>query len=408
MRENSLLVAIAAGVLGGGLLGWLAPEQAVKVAWLGDLFLNALKALVLPLVFCSMIDAVTGMSGRGALGRTARLALGYYVATTLIAVVIGLLLVSFIRPGTGVELASGAVVETPEAFDLSTLARSLIAPNIFEAAAMFQVLPILVFGLALGAALSAVGDVAGSAIAFFRGCNAAMLRLVNWLMWTAPVGVGALIAARLGAAGGGAAFAAEIAAIGLYCLTVISGLLIHALVVLPLILRLFTGRSPWSYGRNLAEALMTAFSTASSSATLAVTMRLSEQRNRISATCSRFVLPLGATVNMDGTALYEAVAAMFIAQAWGIELTLGSQVVIVVTATLASIGAAGIPQAGLVTMVMVLEAVGLPLEGIAAILAVDWFLDRCRTTVNVWGDAVAAAVVESRTDPGAPGDIAPG
>ncbi len=399
MKGNGLLVAIAGGVLGGGLLGWLAPEEATSLAWLGDLFLNALKALVLPLVFCSMIDAVAGMAGRGGLGRISRLALGYYVVTTLLAVVLGLVLVSVIRPGAGVELAAGAVVETPASFSLGALARSLVAPNLFEAAVLFQVLPILVFGLALGAALGVAGEAAGTAIAFFRGCNVAMLRLVNWLMWTAPVGVGALIAARLGAAGGGAAFAAEVAAIGYYCLTVIAGLTIHAVVVLPLILRLFTGRSPWTYGRNLAEALMTAFSTASSSATLAVTMRLSEQRNRIPEACSRFVLPLGATINMDGTALYEAVAAMFIAQAWGIELSLGSQIIVVVTATLASIGAAGIPQAGLVTMVIVLEAVGLPLEGIAAILAVDWFLDRCRTTVNVWGDAVAAAVVDSRTGP---------
>jgi Na+/H+-dicarboxylate symporter len=259
---------------------------------------------------------------------------------------------------------------------------------------------VLVFALAFGAALAAVGEKGKPAVLFFASCNQALLHLVGWLMYAAPVGVGALIAARLGQAGGGAAFAAEIAAIGRYCVAVIFGLLVHACVVLPLALWVLTGRSPRRYAANMAEALVTAFSTASSSATLAVTMRCVEE-NRVRPATASFVLPLGATVNMDGTALYEAIAAMFIAQAWGVELSLGAQAVVALTATLASIGAAGIPQAGLVTMIMVLEAVGLPLEGIAAILAVDWFLDRCRTTVNVWGDAVAAAVVDA-TASGAP------
>ena len=201
----------------------------------------------------------------------------------------------------------------------------------------------------------------------------------------------------MGAAGGGAAVAAEIAAIGLYCLTVISGLLIHALVVLPLILRLFTGRSPWSYGRNLAEALMTAFSTASSSATLAVTMRLSEQRNRISASCSRFVLPLGATVNMDGTAIFECVGALFIAQVLGFDLTIMQQAVVVLTALLASIGAAAVPSAGLVVIFIVLEAIGLRGPDVNVIvgsmLAIDRPLDMYRTAANVFSDSCGAAII---------------
>ena len=192
---------------------------------------------------------------------------------------------------------------------------------------------------------------------------------------------------------GGSAFGDELFKLGKYFLTVLIGLSIHALIMLPIILKLFGKRNPFSYFSNMVQALITAFSTASSSATLPVTLDCVEEGNRVSHKASSFVLPLGATINMDGTALYEAVAAIFIAQLYGIDLTLGQQIVIFFTANLAAIGAAGIPQAGLVTMVMVLESVNLPVEGIAAILAVDWFLDRFRTTVNVWGDSIGAAVI---------------
>jgi Na+/H+-dicarboxylate symporter len=179
----------------------------------------------------------------------------------------------------------------------------------------------------------------------------------------------------------------------MYSLTVILALLIHATITLPLILKFFAKRSGVQYFLNMGEALATAFTTASSSATLPVTMELVEKKNKVDSRAASFVLPLGATINMDGTALYEAVAALFIAQIYGVELGLGQQIVIFLTATLASIGAAGIPHAGTVMMVFVLTAVGLPLEGIGLIWAVDWFLDRCRTTVNVWGDSIGAAVI---------------
>jgi Na+/H+-dicarboxylate symporter len=194
--------------------------------------------------------------------------------------------------------------------------------------------------------------------------------------------------------GGGVAFAGELAKVGKYSLTVLVGLGAHGVIVLPLLLLLVARRNPWLYARNMGQALTTAFSTASSSATLPVTMECVEEKNGVSPASGDLVLPVGATINMDGTALYEAVAAIFIAQSYGIPLGFGDQLIIFFTATLAAVGAAGIPEAGLVTMVLVLQSVGLPLEGIGAILAVDWFLDRFRTTVNVWGDAVGAAVVE--------------
>jgi len=218
-----------------------------------------------------------------------------------------------------------------------------------------------------------------------------MMKLVHWLMWFAPIGVFALIAARLGAAGGGEAFFVQLAGLAKYALTVITGLLTHA-AVLCLLLLVLARRKISDYLKHMATALITAFSTASSSATLPVTMD-GVKAAGVPEPARRFVLPLGATINMDGTALYEAVAVLFIAQAMGIDLSFGQQLIVLLTATMAAIGAAGIPEAGLVTMVIVLEAVGLPLEGIGLILAIDWFLDRCRTTVNVFGDSVGAAVV---------------
>jgi Na+/H+-dicarboxylate symporter len=396
LKERRLLLAIALGVVVGAAYGLAAGPAATNVAWLGDAFLNALKMLVIPLVFFSMVDAVSGIAATGHLGRIGALSFGYYLFTTLAAVLVGLVVVNAIGPGRGLHIVEMGAAPMVESAGIAGLVNSIISPNLIAAAAEFRILPILVFALAFGAALAVVGEVANSAVQVFKGCNAAILKLVDWLMLAAPVGIAALIAARIGQAGGGAAFAAELAAVGAYCAAVIIGLAVHAFVTIPLLLRFTAGRSPLAYARNLGEALVTAFGTSSSSATLAVTLRLTEERNRVRPETANFVLPLGATINMDGTALYEAVAVLFIAQASGVELGFGQQALVALTATLASVGAAGIPQAGLVTMVIVLNAVGLPLDGIALILAVDWFLDRCRTTVNVWGDASAAAFVDAQ------------
>jgi solute carrier family 1 (high affinity glutamate transporter) protein 1 len=219
------------------------------------------------------------------------------------------------------------------------------------------------------------------------------MRIVHLIMYFAPLGIFGLIAGKLGSVGGGQAFLFELSKLGKYASTVIIGLLIHGIFVLPLFLLILARKNPLSYFLNMSSALTTAFSTASSSATLPLTMECVERKNLISQRASSFVLPLGATINMDGTALYEAVAAIFIAQSFGIHLGPGQQIIIFFTATLAAIGAAGIPEAGLVTMILVLQSVNLPLEGIGMILTIDWFLDRCRTTVNVWGDSVGAAVI---------------
>ena len=395
--ENRLLLAMLVAIIAGGLAGFIWGEAMLSVAWLGSLFLTMLKMLIVPLVAASIITGVAGLGDVRKLGRMGGLSVGYYACTTLIAVSIGLLMANLWQPGVGVDLNSGSVAPKPGAGDVSItdLILSLVHPNIIDAAAHMKLLPIIVFCILLAAALSTLGDKGKPVIAFFEGLNSAMMQIVEWVMVFAPIGVFALIASKLGSAGGGEAFVAQLVGLAKYVLAVVSGLLTHA-AVLCLLLAMVARRSISGYLKHLATPLMTAFSTASSSATLPLTLE-GVKAAGVDARARRFVLPLGATINMDGTALYEAVAVLFIAQAYGIDLGFGQQMLVLLTATMAAIGAAGIPEAGLVTMVIVLEAVGLPLDGIGLLLAIDWFLDRCRTTVNVFGDTVGAAVVDKLT-----------
>jgi len=400
MQQNSehrLLISMMIAIVAGGVSGFIWGETMLSVAWLGQLFLTALKMLIVPLVAASIITGVAGLGDVRKLGRMGGLSIGYYVCTTLIAVSIGLVMANLWQPGVGVDLTTGGAAPKPQVGDVSMtdLILSLVYPNIVDAAANMKLLPIIVFCILLAAALSTLGERGKPVIAFFEGLNEAMMRVVEWIMLFAPVGVFALIASKLGATGGGEAFVAQLAGLAKYALAVISGLLTHG-IVLCAILFLVARRSVPSYLSHLATPLMTAFSTASSSATLPLTLD-GVKNAGVDERARRFVLPLGATINMDGTALYEAVAVLFIAQAYGIELGFTQQILVLLTATMAAIGAAGIPEAGLVTMVMVLEAVGLPLDGIGLILAIDWLLDRCRTTINVFGDAVGAAVVDQLT-----------
>ncbi len=397
-RGGGLFAWIALGAVAGGLLGWFAPAAARHTALLGELFLTLLKMMVVPLVVASIVTGVASLGDVRKLGRTGAVTLVYYALTTAAAIAVGLALVHLVAPGEGLRLGAG--VEVPErirakaALGPADMLRSLVAPNLVAAAAKMQILPLIVFSLAFGAVLTTLGPTGEPVLAFFRGIDAAIMKLVRVVMWTAPFGVFGLVAGRLGQAGGAEGFVRILAGLTAYAITVVGGLAFHALVTLPALLWLVTRRSPLRYARGMGTALLTAFSTASSSATLPLTLECVEDRNGVDPRAANFTLPLGATVNMDGTALYEAVAAVFIAQAWGIELGAVQTFIVFVTATLASIGAAGIPEAGTVTMVLVLKAVGLPIEGIGLILSIDWVLDRCRTAVNVWGDAVGAAVVE--------------
>jgi Na+/H+-dicarboxylate symporter len=395
--EKLLLYLLLAGIVAGGLCGWLLGETMSAWDWVGKLFLNSLKMLIVPLIVSSMIMAVAEMGDVRRLGRAGTLVMVYYLCTTAIAVLIGIIMVNILQPGGGVSL--GGIETIPERIvgkekGIQDIVLSLVSPNIVASAAKMEILPLIVFSLVFAGILTTLGERGRPVIRFFDGVNAAIMKMVRLIMWIAPLGVFALVASRLGQAGGGEGVLTEVLKIGKYFMTVIIGLAIHGLIILPLILRFAARRRILPYAGGVVEALTTAWSTASSSATLPVTMRCLEKHNHVSRRSTMLVTPLGATINMDGTALYEAVAAIFIAQAIGHPLGPADQAVIFITATLAAIGAAGIPEAGLVTMVIVLNAVGLPLEGIGLILTVDWFLDRFRTTVNVWGDAVGAAVMD--------------
>ena len=374
----------------------------------GKLFLNLLTLLVIPLIVATIIMGMVSLGDIRRVGLTGLRTVIYYMGTTTVAVLIGLFLVQMIAPGTGVE-GSTAIAETVHGkedmgvldtvlkvfVDEDDKARGAFPGNITGAMANMNVLGVIVFSLLFGAALSSVGERGRTVVSFFDGMNETVLKLIGWIMYLLPLGVFGLLVGRLAETGGGAALWTEISRVGYYSLTVVCGLTIHGFVVLPLLLWLFTGRNPLAYAAGMLQALLTALSTASSSATLPTTLECSVINNRVSQRSASFVLPLGATINMDGTALYEAVAVVFIAQVYGIPMDMTILMVVFLTATLAAIGAAGIPEAGLVTMVIVLNATGLPLEGIAILLSVDWILDRFRTTVNVWGDAVGAAVIDS-------------
>ncbi len=395
--SNKLLYFILTGVVLGLLSGWFFGTAMSSVAWMGTLFLNALKMLVIPLIISSLIVGVAGLGDVTKMGRTGGITIVYYMVTTGISVVLGLIFVNLLQPGVGVVLDAEAPEAAHAKKDTSfvDILLSVFSPNLVHSMAEMDVLPLIVFSLVFGGVLTTLGEKGHSVIEFFETVNEAIMKMVHLVLYLAPFGIFGLIASKLGAAGGGDAFFHELLKIGKFAMTVLLALGVHAFIVLPFILWRFTGRNPWQYMKNVIEALTTAFSTASSSATLPVTMECAEEQNKVSRRMVQFVLPIGATVNMDGTALYEAVAAMFIAQMMGVPLDPMQQFIIFLTATLAAIGAAGIPEAGLVTMVIVLQSVGLPLDGIGMLLAIDWFLDRCRTTVNVWGDSVGVAVVES-------------
>lgn len=429
-----ILIGILVGIILGGILGYNLGEKMLWASFLGKLFLNALKMIVVPLIITSMVTGVASLGDIRKLGGTAGKTILYYFATTFASVIIGIICVNLIQPGLWQNVAF--TPEPPSAdsgsFSIVGFFLNLIPTNIFSAMSETKILPLIIFSLFFGAVLSTIGRKGKPIIEMFDGLNEVIMKMVHVVMYIAPLGVFGLVAGKIAEAsmptlaiadfegirtavsvlisaeagqiysdyakqlteGGGHLVWMEISKVGKYSLTVIAGLTIHAVIVLPLILRFWAKRNPIKYGYGVFQAVATAFSTASSSATLPVTLECVQKNNGVNRKAASFVLPLGATINMDGTALYEAVAAIFIAQLYGIDLTFAQQIIIVLTATLAAVGAAGIPQAGLVTMVIVLESVNLPIEGIASILAVDWLLDRFRTSVNVWGDTVGAAVIE--------------
>lgn len=432
---SRLTIFICLAVIAAILTAIFAAPFAESLEIGGELFLRTLKMIVVPLVFTSVMCGILGMGDVRKLGRPGAAAIGFYLLTTILAVIVGLIVVNVIQPGVGTvdqekvaEMTAGAT-GSPKSKIISALAEDsgltetevsgvlgqlpdgeaeqpgistilknlvlmLVTDNLFVSAAETQLLPIIVFAILLAALMTTMGDEVSTIESFIKQSNELLMRFVLMLMNAAPIGIFCLVAARFGKAQVEGKFLEELSQIGWYFGTVLAGLGFHALVTLPLIFYLVRRENPYKYMMSMSKALMMAFSTASSSATLPVTLECCEEAG-VSNKSTEFVVPLGATINMDGTALYEAAAALFIAQVIpDVNLSFGQQMVVAVTATLAAIGAAGIPEAALVTMLIVLNAVGLPLEYIGLVLTVDWLLDRFRTAVNVFGDSVGAAVVE--------------
>jgi len=384
--HTQIFIAIVLGLAAGVMLG----EKAVHIKIVGDIFIRLLKVIIIPLILASMVAGIVSLGDMRKLGRIGLKTLIYYMTTTTLAVSIGLIIVNLINPGIGVDIGAEVTTdlstrETPSVISIIT---DILPENLFDAMAKDKVLSIIFFSILLGVAISSIREKGKPLTILFEAFNAVMMKITGWIMHLAPIGIFALMAYTIGTMG-----LSVIKPLFLYMATVTLGLIIHAFVILPVLLRIFGKYSPVKLFKDVFSALATAFSTASSAATLPITMDCLQENTGVSNKITSFVLPLGATINMDGTALYEAVAAMFIAQAYGIEMGLWQQLVIMLTATLASIGAAAIPGAGLITMVIVLEAVNLPVEGIAMILAVDRLLDMLRTAVNVWGDTCGAVVI---------------
>ncbi len=424
-----ILIGLAAGCVYGQFVLFGSMGDDPDAHWTkqaGDLILiRPLFLLIIPLVFVSVVVGMTSIGDPSKLGLIGSSTVLYYLVTMLIAVTIGAILVTSFRPGdltveARAELRGHAQVEYDKS-DIKgnveeaagrgqdnlggawmNILRQMVPRNIFDEMAKGRTLGVIMFAILFGLALAAGGEATKPVVRLFEGLFAAVMKLVLWVIWLTPAGVFLLVAWTVGKVG----FGELVGPLAKYIALVLTGLAVHGFIVLPLILLLFTRKNPYRFMWQMRRALMTAFGTDSSAATLPVTLESAEGEGGCSKRAANFVLPLGATVNMDGTALYEAVAVVFLFQLWGIDLSFTELLIVIITATLAAVGAAGIPSAGTVTMVIVIMAVNqglqgqgaaqselLPTAAIGVIIGVDRIVDMCRTTVNVWGDAVGAKII---------------
>ena len=403
-----IIIGMVLGVVYGLIAskyGWIDFTNDWIKPW-GSIFVNLLKLIAVPLVFASLIKGVASLSDISKLSRIGGKTIAIYLTSTVIAVTIGLLLVNIVQPGDDFDRDSISQTESmkegtnKKIADAGNVKESgplqflidVVPTNIFDAASNNRnMLQVIFFAIFFGIAMVMLPDEKTTYVkGFFDGINDIILQIVDIIMMAAPYGVFALLGGLVVDFG---ASADLFIALAKYSATVIFGLLLMIFVVYPIILKIFTKMKYKDFFKGIMPAQMLAFSTSSSAATLPVTMERCEDHLGVSEEVSSFVLPLGATINMDGTSLYQAVAAVFIAQAYGMDLDMGQQLTIVLTATLASIGAAAVPGAGMVMLVIVLGAIGVPTEGLALIFGVDRILDMMRTVVNVTGDATVATVV---------------
>ena len=401
-----ILIAICLAIFAGMLTDPDTTLLSVAVPgiyeFLGTLFLNALQMLIVPLIMSSIISGVSGLGAGSDLGRLGLQTASYYIASSLLAIVLGLIVVNLVAPGIingqpageilGLEEDTAAIVAQVEgrgSGDLASLFLRMIPINIVGAAANGEMLGLIFFSILFGYFLNFIpGDLSDSMKGFAKGVFETMMRITMWVMMFTPIGVFGLVAAEITQTG----FNAFLPLLAFF-FTALFSLLGHTLVTLPLLLWFVAGVNPWRHYRAMSPAMLTAFSTASSSATLPLTMECVEKNAGVSNRTSSFVLPLGATVNMDGTALYECVAAMFLAQAYGLQLGFVEQFTVVFVALITSIGVAGIPAASLVAITIILSAIGLPVEAVGLILVTDRILDMIRTSINVFSDSCGAVII---------------
>ena len=388
---------VAIAMIVGGLTGSIGGEGAANaVGWLGDLFMRLLRMIIVPLVLTSIVSGVASVGGGRAIGRLFSKTLGYYMLSSLLAACVGVLMFNLWSPGRGADMGMAAQaelpdVQTPTGIDLLL---NIVPQNFIEAASTGDMLAIIFFCIVFGAAITTLPDKPRTLVTdIFESFFKVMMNLTSGIIKFLPIGVFALITRMVGRTGLDA-FGPLLKYVG----TLGSGLAIHFLVTLPLLLMLLGRIKPWVHLRNMREALLTAFSTSSSGATLPVTIDSVRNKVGVSNKVSSFVLPMGATVNMDGTAVFECIGALFIAQVLGIDIGIGQQFLVVMTALLASIGAAAVPSAGLVIIFIVLDVIGLGNNAAAvtivgAMLAIDRPLDMCRTAVNVYSDSCGAAII---------------
>lgn len=393
MRKFELHWQILIALILAVYFGIYFKEHIGYVAWMGEVFLRGLKMIIIPLIFSSIVSGVTNIGNSENIGRLGFRTITYYISTSTLAILVGLILVNIFKPGIGADLNLSQEIDLGiESDTLATTLIKIIPENIFSAfSSNGQMLSVIFFAMLFGFFITrARFEYQESLKTFFNAVFDVMMKLTLFIIKFTPFGIFGLVAEKVAQQDD---LISLMQSMGLYMAVVVMALAFHSIITLPALLTIIGRVKPLKHFKAMRTPLLTAFSTSSSSATLPLTIQAVESNSGVSNKISSFTLPLGATINMDGTALYECIAVIFIAQAYGVDLSVGQQIIVVVTALLASIGAAGIPMAGLVMITIVLTAVGLPLEGVGLILAVDRILDMFRTTVNVWSDSCGAVVI---------------
>ena len=384
-----ILVALVLGILAGTFL----PESTRYYSWIGTLFMNALCMLIVPIILFSVSLSVADIraGGTGGLKRIGTKTVLWYILTMLLAIVTGLLLVRLIQPGRGITVAPGEVPDLVTSTTVQDIISGFIPSNIFYAFAHNNTIPVIFLALVLGIAVPTLSDKSRGVLTdFMRAGYELTMKVTRVVISLAPIGIFAIVAGQFALIENVLLMLRNML---LYVVTVAAGLLIHTLITLPILLRLVGKVRPWAHLRNMSLPMVTAFSTASSGATIPLTLEAVEKKDGVSRRIADFVISLGATVNMNGAALLECVAVIFIAQVYGIELTLVQMITISFLSLICAIGSAGIPMSAMVMMAIILSAVGLPVEGIGLVIGVDRILDMCRTAVNVYGDTCIAVLV---------------